>query len=128
MSMDKILAIVTNDEINSFDAIDLIEIIASRSQNVAPKLEAKRLQQLKETYADYLAQDVNTKKIIIQYPPDFDGELHIECRESRYLKATIYYYSFGHGAKGDDSWATLVEAAKAILAQEYRLQRRKQPC
>ncbi len=73
------------------------------------------------------------KLIIIKYPPDFDGELHIECETQHggYNKDVITSYKFtfehvvyphGHGgnSNGPPEWETLVEAAHAILAQDLR--------
>ena len=57
--------------------------------------------------------------IIVKYPPDFDGELHIEWEEDRYG----YKYQFAHAGTGTE-WDTLVEAARGILAQDQRMGRK----
>jgi hypothetical protein len=61
-------------------------------------------------------------KIVITYPPDFDGELHIEAEECKGLSETSrsWKFQFEHAARTEDVWTTLVAAAKAILAQEVR--------
>ena len=54
-------------------------------------------------------------KIVVYYPPTYDGELDINVEESkRYFK-----YTFVHAKKGD-AWLTLVEAARGILSQHDR--------
>jgi hypothetical protein len=62
-------------------------------------------------------------KIVVKYPPDFDGELHIEATEIRGLTpaARSWKFQFQHAAShGEEAWATLVTAARGILAQEGR--------
>lgn len=60
--------------------------------------------------------------IVIRYPPDFDGELHISCKEIPHPVKFDYQYTFTHAEKGD-SWETLVAAAKAIVAQDERMKK-----
>ena len=59
--------------------------------------------------------------IVITYPPEHDGELHIDVKKnSRYGKASAdFTYTFTHASKGNE-WETLVAAAKAIIAQDER--------
>lgn len=61
-------------------------------------------------------------KIVIQYPPDFDGELHIDAVENRDRKGKIdaFQFTFIHAAVEGDAWKTLVKAAKGIIAQDSR--------
>ncbi len=62
-------------------------------------------------------------KIVIQYPPDFDGELHIEAEEVKGLSSASrsWKFEFNHAAsEGESAWETLVAAAKAILQQDKR--------
>lgn len=68
--------------------------------------------------------------IAIQYPPDFDGELHIEHSEKAVLPHspkswTDHTYSFTVAAHETDPWAILVSVAKDILAQDARRSARK---
>lgn len=64
--------------------------------------------------------------IIVTYPPDHDGELHIlvetEVRVKQPSNAHAYEYKFRHAAKGT-AWETLVAAARAIIAQDGRQRR-----
>ena len=59
------------------------------------------------------------KTLIIQYPPEFDGELHIKW-ESFLIDNSKYTYQFTHSAEGNE-WDTLVSAARAIIAQDERI-------
>lgn len=54
-------------------------------------------------------------RITIQYPPDYDGELHINCDD----EGTQYHYSFSHAKVGDES-KTLYRAAWGIVSQYLR--------
>ena len=56
------------------------------------------------------------KLIKINFPPKYDGELHIKVETLQ----DAYAYTFIHAATGDE-WKTLVTAAKAIIAQDKRL-------
>ena len=68
-----------------------------------------------------------TQLVIITYPPDYDGQLHIVAEVHTHVKSGMvtYEYSFKHAAQGDTktSWETLVIAAKAIIAQDIRNRR-----
>ena len=66
-------------------------------------------------------------RIVIQYPPDFDGELHIEhsTEEEALSGRTDHTYSFTVAAHETDPWAILVSVAKDILAQDARRSARK---
>ena len=70
-------------------------------------------------------------RIVIQYPPDFDGELHIEhsTEEKAMLSGkpwTDHTYSFTvAAARNRNPWAILVSVAKDILAQDARRSARK---
>ena len=57
-------------------------------------------------------------KIVITYPPDRDGELHIKVSESDYT----FGYEFRH-TKSGDAFDTLLAAAKGIIAQALRLKK-----
>lgn len=62
-------------------------------------------------------------KIVITYPPDYDGELHIDAEEKVGLSKSSrsWKFTFEHAASSDESaWETLVAAAKAIVAQQKR--------
>jgi hypothetical protein len=62
--------------------------------------------------------------IVITYPPDFDGELHIDVDPAGTHVSPTFRFSFEHAAKpGETSWAVLVRAAQAILDQESRRQK-----
>lgn len=64
--------------------------------------------------------------IVIQYPPDFDGELHIR-QEDIYptsRNSAAYRYEFVHVQQGSP-WETLVKAAKAIIEQDERIKSEK---
>jgi len=58
-------------------------------------------------------------RIVVTYPPDFDGELHIECTENApKIGGRSYTYTFTHAAcsgASDDPIITLEHAATAIL-------------
>lgn len=56
------------------------------------------------------------KRITITYPPDFDGELHIEVETTEYY----HQYSFKYCTSAGDDWQALVRAARDILAQDAR--------
>ena len=64
------------------------------------------------------------QQIIVTYPPDHDGELHIVVETKTHVKSgrMTYEYSFKHAAQDDTktAWKTLVIAAKAIIAQDFR--------
>jgi hypothetical protein len=57
--------------------------------------------------------------IVVTYPPDFDGELHITCTKNEpKIGGRSYTYTFTHAAcsgGSDDSIFTLEHAATAIL-------------
>jgi hypothetical protein len=57
-------------------------------------------------------------KIIIKYPPDYDGELHITVLAAeRWVE-----FQFTHSKKENEGvWETLVKAAEAIIAQNKRM-------
>jgi len=63
--------------------------------------------------------------IVIKYPPDFDGDLHIKVTP----KQNAFTFEFTHtntmkgtGAFGHSTdWETLVTACKGILAQANRM-------
>lgn len=57
-------------------------------------------------------------KIVITYPPDHDGELHIKVVESDYA----FGYAFEHTKTGD-AFESLVSAANGIIAQALRLKK-----
>lgn len=61
-----------------------------------------------------------SERIVIQYPPDFDGELWIDCESIPHPVNWDYRYTFTHAEKGN-TWETLVAAAKAIIAQDERI-------
>lgn len=59
--------------------------------------------------------------IIIHYPPNFDGELHINVENIK----DAYKFEFTHTSSNglgwiNTKWDTLVLVAKAILAQDLR--------
>lgn len=54
--------------------------------------------------------------IVIEYPPDFDGELHINEKQVDHG----FTFSFTHAAVNNSAWETLVKAAEGILAQNTR--------
>jgi len=58
-----------------------------------------------------------TDKIVIKYPPSFDGELHITCSAH---DPNHFTYTFTHASVNDNTWDTLVAAAQAILEQDRR--------
>lgn len=60
------------------------------------------------------------KLIVIKYPPDFDGELHITCTDKDNY---AYNYNFTHANQNGelDEWQTLVKAAWGIINQDRRL-------
>ena len=64
-------------------------------------------------------------RIVITYPPDYDGELHIEQTDKvihglTKQQWTERTYTFTLATKTDDPWADLVSVAKDILAQDAR--------
>ncbi len=64
--------------------------------------------------------------IIIEYPPDYDGELHVNVIERA---DGCYQYSFAHTKRVDGKESTqfevLVAAAKAIVAYDKHLKDKK---
>lgn len=56
------------------------------------------------------------KRIVVSYPPEFDGELWIDYLE---VEKRSFIFNFTHSQTGS-AWQTLVSAAKAILAQDER--------
>ena len=58
--------------------------------------------------------------IIIKYPPDFDGELHVKVTP----KQNAFTYEFTHNNKSGTltEWQALVKAAIAIVEQDNRKQ------
>lgn len=66
---------------------------------------------------------MSSKIIIIEYPPDYDGELHIFTDK----KSNSINFTFNHAiqknifTKTDETeWENLVRAARGIIAQEER--------
>jgi hypothetical protein len=63
------------------------------------------------------------QQIVITYPPNNDGELHIvvEATHNPALNPALssFQYTFTHASRGD-AWATLVAAAQGIIAQDRR--------
>lgn len=54
--------------------------------------------------------------IIIKYPPDYDGELHIEFKTDESCSIGIVNFEFGYAMKpGEKPWDALVRAAQDIL-------------
>lgn len=70
--------------------------------------------------------------IAIQYPPDFDGELHIEHSEKAVLphspkswkEHTFSFTVADNAMSAETPWEVLVQVAKDILAQEERCMRK----
>jgi hypothetical protein len=67
---------------------------------------------------------MKSSTIVVTYPPDFDGELHIECTENvPKIGGRSYTYTFTHAAvtpaqrsyERDVAIHTLEHAASAIL-------------
>jgi len=56
-------------------------------------------------------------RIVIVFPPDFDGELHIDWTE---VDRAFEYKFTNRKDKTENAWTTLVEVARGILAQEDR--------
>lgn len=65
----------------------------------------------------------NIVKIIVNYPPNFDGCLEIGVHEVNFVNRA-YVYAFTHAAIGNE-WETLVQVAKDILKQDERQKRIK---
>jgi hypothetical protein len=63
-------------------------------------------------------------RIVITYPPDFDGELHIEVTDQKTglsPKAwTNRTYTFTLATHTDTPWEDLVQVARDIIAQDSR--------
>lgn len=61
------------------------------------------------------------RTIVIKYPPDYDGELHVMVE----VRGTAYVYQFTHAKMkidgyAADEWDTLVKVARDIIAQANR--------
>ena len=60
-------------------------------------------------------------QIIISFPPDFDGELHINATEQKGPNSRAFKFEFTQTAShSETAWQTLLIAAKSILEQERR--------
>jgi hypothetical protein len=60
--------------------------------------------------------------IVIKYPPDFDGELHITVESTKsYSGSTDYAYSFARSGRTEgEEWEMLGKTARDIIAQNDR--------
>ncbi len=64
--------------------------------------------------------------IVIEYPPDYDGELHIWA----YRDTDYFEFTFRHAIQKNEftktnetAWENLVRAARGIIAQDERKRR-----
>lgn len=65
----------------------------------------------------------NPNFIVIQYPPEYDGELHIWAFRKTIQTAKVDF-TLRHAIKNNETdWENLVRAAKAIIAQDKRNKR-----
>ena len=63
------------------------------------------------------------QKIVIKYPPDFDGELHVNVTEE--TRSFTYTFTMAKGIPPCTPWEGLVEASNDIIAQENRRLKRR---
>lgn len=64
--------------------------------------------------------------IVIEYPPDYDGELHIWAyKNSGSINFTLQHaiQKNEHTKTDETEWENLVRAARAIIAQDERKRR-----
>lgn len=78
-----------------------------------------------------ITKDRSKRRIVIRYPPDFDGQLHIEATPSSEDTLLPWVkFEFTHAQLHDTKengykptetvWETLVRAAEGIIAQDKR--------
>lgn len=94
---------------------------AFRNDHIPDEDARERLDNARRQFNEICKLAFGEQQIVITYPPDYDGELHVGCLEKLSRFGKEFLYSFTHAApENATAWDTLVIAAKAILAQDER--------